>query len=299
MSARAWFRAARPLAHANIAPPILLGVAFAHAMGFALDPVRLAFALAFGVLDHLFIVFANDYADRDADELHETPTAFSGGSRVIQDGLLTPGQLRRAAWISAAGLLVLSGAAALVLEAPFLPALAVAALVLLHAYSFPPLRLSYRGFGEVLQGVGVGIVLPLVGWTCMTSQLADVPVEALAPLFLLAFASNIITSLPDVHADRAANKLSWPVRRGERTARRDALVLTAIGVLIATQVGPPLEVEWQVLVAAAPMLSLLIALRWINRADAEKRDECLRFVTLAAGAATLLHLGWAGALLFA
>ncbi|MFK7990928.1 MAG: prenyltransferase [Sandaracinaceae bacterium] len=299
MTARAWFRAARPLAHANIAPPILLGVAFAHAMGFALDPVRLAVAFAFGVFDHLFIVFANDYADREADAHHDAPTLFSGGSRVIQDGLLTPAQLKRAAWVSAAGVMAVSTVGAVVIEAPFLPALGAAALVLLHAYSFAPLSLSYRGFGEVLQGLGVGVVLPLVGWASMTSRVADAPFEALAPLFLIAFASNILTALPDVEADRAAGKLSWPVRRGERTARRDALVLTGIGVLLATQVGPPLTVEWRVLMAAAPLLSLFIALRWINRADAAQRDACLRFVTLVAGAATLLHLGWAGALMFA
>ena len=69
MRISAWLQAARPLAHANIAPPILLGQALAFAAGSPFDPAMAAIAHSFGVLDHLYIVFANDYADREGDAL--------------------------------------------------------------------------------------------------------------------------------------------------------------------------------------------------------------------------------------
>lgn len=294
--AGAWIRAARPLAHANIAPPLLLGQALAVAAGAPFEPRLAVVAFGFGVLDHLFIVFANDYADRDADALGGPPTIFSGGSRVIQRGLLSAGQLRAAALVAGGALLSFSCVAGLALDRPWLPALAIAALVLLFAYSFPPLRLSYRGLGELAQGAGVGLVLPLVGYYVQTGDLAGAPWAAFAPLVLLAFVSNIITALPDVAGDRAAGKRSWPVRRGEARARRDVLVLLGLGVLFVGRVGPSLSPGWLAAVLVPPALCVLAASRELFRADAASRGACLRFVALTAGAITILQLIWSLAL---
>lgn len=297
MSLTAWWKAARPLAHANIAPPIALGVALASAQGGRVGAAALAVAFAFGVFDHLFIVFANDYADRDADAEGEG-TLISGGSRVLQEGLIEPTALRAAALAAAAALIVTSVAGAVWLERPFLPAFAAVALVLLHAYSYPPLRLSYRGFGELLQALGVGVVLPLVGWYCVIGRLDRAPLDVLAPLFVLGFASNILTALPDLSADRAAKKRTWPVRRGVATAGRDAVVLCAVALLIAAQVGPPLSRPWMVVAFAPPLTGLLAALVLLRGADDAGPKRRLHFVLTLAAAGTCLQLGWAVALVF-
>ncbi len=296
MSTRAWLRAARPLAHANIAPPILLGQALAVAEGRALDLGMLALAQGFGVLDHLAIVFSNDVADRDGDALHPAPTPFSGGSRVLQQGLLTVRQLTRAAWAMAALLVLLSAVGALVWDRPWLPIFALAALGLLAAYSLPPLRLSHRGYGEICQGLGVGLVLPLLGYYAQTGSLEAAPWPVFAPLVLMGFVSNILTALPDTPADRAARKDTWPVRRGEAPARRDALVLLGVSLLLGANLSPPLPTTWLAAAFVPPGMLAVGALRDVKRADAERRDACLRFVFLAAGAITVAQLGWALAL---
>ncbi len=293
MSARSWLRAARPLAHANIAPPLILGQAFAWALGHGFEPLMAVVAHAFGVCDHLFIVFTNDVADRDADALNTSPTPFSGGSRVLQEGALRPRQLAIAALVAAATLVLGSVAAGIALDRPWLPLFALAAIALLAAYSLPPLRLSYRGYGELLQGLGVGLVLPLLGFYAQAGTL-DAPWPAFAPLVLFAFVSNILTALPDAPADRLAKKASWPVRRGEPAARRDALILSGVGLLLASQLGPPLGASWTVVVP--PSLLLIGALRYAKTADATNRAGCLRFVILTAGGLTMAHLAWALAL---
>jgi 1,4-dihydroxy-2-naphthoate octaprenyltransferase len=288
MSVRAWIRAARPLAHANIAPPLLLGQALAVAQGAALDWLSFALAHGFGVLDHLVIVFTNDVADREGDALHSAPTIFSGGSRVLQEKLLRPAQLVGAALAAAAALVALSGVGVW-LGRPLLPLFAVAALGLLAAYSLPPLRLSYRGHGEILQGLGVGLVLPLLGFYLQAGSLAEAPWALFAPLVVFGFASNILTALPDVEADRAAEKRSWPVRRGEAKARRDAIVLLLVGLVLARQLAPPLPAWWLVL----PLLFVALAL--VALRDGSPRGR-VRFVALAAASATALQLGLAVAL---
>lgn len=296
MSARAWLRAARPLAHANIAPPLILGQALAFALGHGFDPAMAVIAHGFGVLDHLFIVFANDVADRTADALNAAPTPFSGGSRVLQERLLRPEQLALAALLAALSLAVLAVLAALALDRPWLPLFALAAIVLLVAYSFPPLRLSYRGHGELLQGLGVGLVLPLLGFYLQSGRIDLTPWPVFVPLVLFGVAGNVLTALPDAPADRLAAKASWPVRRGEARARRDALVFIAAGLALATGLGPSLSPLARAAVLATPVLLVLAALRSRGGADAVNRAACLRFVVLAAGAVTTLQLGWSIAL---
>ena len=105
---RHWVQAARPLAQANLAAPLLLGQAFAYYATGRFDfRVLLALAL-WGVLDQLFIVFANDVADREHDEGGEAKTLFSGGSGVLPEGKLTASALLRGAFAAYALLGVLS-----------------------------------------------------------------------------------------------------------------------------------------------------------------------------------------------
>ncbi len=295
MSARAWLRAARPLAHANIAPPLVLGQALAYALGHGFDPIFAVFAHGFGVLDHLFIVFANDVADREADAQNDAPTPFSGGSRVLQEGLLSPRQLATGAALAGAGLLALS-TAAMAFGRPLTPVFALAAIALLAAYSLPPLRLAYRGSGEILQGLGVGLVLPLLGFYLQSGHLAAAPWPVFAPLVVLGFASNILTALPDTKGDRAAGKRTWPVRRTEARARRDALVLLAAGLALVALLTPPLSPLALLSTLIAPIALAAAALLHLRRADSARRAACLRFVLLAAGAIGALHASWSVAL---
>jgi len=289
-----WLRAARPLAHANIAPPLVLGQALAFATTGAFSWPAAVLVQAFGVLDHLFIVFANDYADRETDADNDTHTLYSGGSRVLVEGRIAPISLRRAALAMAGGLVALSlGWSA---ERPWLVVFALAALVLLWAYSYPPARLSYRGGGEVLQGLGLGVVLPLVGFYGQAGTVASFPWSVLVPLWLLGVAGNIVTALPDEPSDRRADKLSWPVLRGLAAARRHAMALISLGAGLTFFVGPPMSLGARVVVAGLPQVALAASLLVAGRAEPARRGAMMLFVTLLGGAISLVWVGWAVAL---
>ncbi|MGB1014058.1 MAG: prenyltransferase, partial [Nannocystaceae bacterium] len=62
----AWLQAMRPLAQVNLAVPLLLGQAMAFAWRGVFSFPMMGWTLALSVSWHLLIVFANDYADRDA-----------------------------------------------------------------------------------------------------------------------------------------------------------------------------------------------------------------------------------------
>jgi 1,4-dihydroxy-2-naphthoate octaprenyltransferase len=288
----AWVQAARPLAAANVTVPLILGQALAYGAHGRFSWGLFGTIGLLGVLDQLFIVFANDFADRDADALNPSPTVVSGGSRVIQEGKLPAQALRKAAWLMLGAMMLLAVVVAVTHARWWLPLLVLGGAVLLWAYSFPPLRLSYRGYGELLQGLGIGVVLPLIGFYVQAGTFAAMPWLGLLPCFLLGHVGNLLTALPDYAGDRAAQKRTYPVRFGQFVARRHALELLAIAVGFGWLVVPSLPWWGVALVIAVPMIPILAAARLLGSADAGNRGECLRFVLLGTGAANLAMLAW-------
>jgi len=292
----AWIQAARPLAHANIAVPLLVGEVLGWAATGVCDLRLVALTHLAAVLDQLFIVFANDVADEAADRDNDEPTPFSGGSRVLVDGTISSDALRRASLLAAAAVLALAGVMALGMARPLLFPLWVMGIALLWAYSYPPLRLSYRGYGEVAQGLGLGVVLPLIGFYTVAGSLDGLTWQALVPLFVLGFAGNINTALPDARPDASADKRSWPVRFGLDRARKHTLQLLALATFMTpfVLVGHPQSTWFSVEVGPAIVLAVA-ALTWRD-ANADDRKSCVRFVFLSGLALNLLMLGWCTAL---
>jgi 1,4-dihydroxy-2-naphthoate octaprenyltransferase len=110
--------------------------------------------------------------------------------------------------------------------------LAAFGLALLWAYSFPPLRLSYRGGGEWLQALGLGAVLPVLGYWAQAGTLAGWPLVLLPPLLAVNVAVAMATALPDEAGDRLAAKRTVVVAHGAPRASGRIL-----GALLAGLVG--------------------------------------------------------------
>ena len=213
MSAAAWLRAARLPAQSNIAVPLCLGLALANAQGSRPSLGTIALVLAFGLFDQLYIVFANDAADHETDAKNQTFTPFSGGSRVTARGELSPAQLLRAAKTSAALAVLVSLALCASTASAWPLLLSCIGLGLLYAYSFGP-RLSYKGFGEVLQVAGTGCVLPLYGFVAAKGTLAGFPVSVWCCVLPLRLACALATALPDEPSDRSSDKRTLVVLLG-------------------------------------------------------------------------------------
>ena len=278
-----WLQASRPLAQVNIAVPLILGQVAAWHITRTFDWRWFLAAFLWGIVNHLFVIYANDYADREADTPNRT--LISGGSGVIPEGKLSPAQLRRAA-IASAFLLIAWSSVLAMFGRIWTPVYAVIALALLWLYSFRPARLSYRGGGEVLQALGLGVGLPSLGYY-LQSEVVLAPIWITLPATLLGFCGNILTALPDLENDRNADKRTWPVRYGMTHARRAAsagIAFAAFGVFLWT---PLLPMETRALVGIAPLVPLLIGAR---------AKEPLRAASWASGALQLLLVAWIAAM---
>jgi 1,4-dihydroxy-2-naphthoate octaprenyltransferase len=251
---RTWIQAARPLAHIHIATPLLLGQAAAWHVTGRFDWRWLAAGLGWGVLDHLFVVFANDFADQEGDSRRRT--LLSGGSGVIPENKLTSREVARAGQAMAISLLVYSCALAF-LGRTWTPLYALVALLLMWLYSFRPVRLSYRGGGELLQGIGVGIGLPSLGYYLQGAGVLA-PGWVIGPTTLLGICSNVLTSLPDLEDDASANKRTWAVRHGISSARRFASTGIAFAAFAVFLWTPSVSMPARAAVAIVPLIPLLI-----------------------------------------
>jgi 1,4-dihydroxy-2-naphthoate octaprenyltransferase len=287
---RAWLQAARPLAFGNIALPLVFGAALAtSATGRELHFGGLVWALVWGLLDQLSIVFWNDLADEALDRRQDEGTWVSGGSRVLAEGKLEPPQLRRAAWVASISLCGWSLLGSWSQGAWLLPSCALAALGLLWAYSFSPLRLSYRDGGAVLQALGMGLILPMVGWQLQGGSLGDLlsatvgPAPALVwflPGFAMAWVGNWLTAIPDLQSDANGGKQTRPVRVGATRCAIEAMGLLA---LIAAGTGALLR-EWEL----APRLLIGLALCLVLANRLRRDGPSLRFVVAMLAGTTYL-----------
>ena len=169
-------------------------------------------------------------ADPGVAPEHRTP--FSGGKRVLVDGLLTRGQtIGIAAVAYLLGIAI--GLVIVMYREPMVLWLGMIGVGAAYFYNAAPLRLAYRGLGELTVAFCYG---PLICCGMYLVQQGTVTPQVVAlslPLGLLIGAFLWINEFPDVHADQKANKKTLVVRMGPRQASRVfALILVTAGILL-------------------------------------------------------------------
>ena len=190
-----------------------------------------------------------------AVEAHDR-SPFSGGKRVIVDGLLST----RGTWIVAAVCYVLGSLAGLALtgwRGSQVLLLGTAGVALAYFYHAPPLRLAYRGFGELAVGVAYG---PLICAGTFLVQRGEIPgwVAALSlPLGILVAAFLWVNEFPDYAADRSAGKRTLVVRLGRARAARAyaALVTVAYAATLLLPLAGVPRGAWLGLLGIAPSIA--------------------------------------------
>jgi 1,4-dihydroxy-2-naphthoate polyprenyltransferase len=155
----------------------------------------------------------------DLAVLPEDRTDFSGGKRVLVDELLT----RRQTWaiaaaFSAGGLCL--GALIVFGREPTVFWLGTAALILGWSYHGPPLRLAYRGLGELDVVLIYGPAIAMATYAMLTGTYSLEVVWASMPLGLFIAAFLWVNEFPDYQADLGAGKRNLVVRLGKFRASR-------------------------------------------------------------------------------
>lgn len=166
----------------------------------------------------------------------EDRSPFSGGKRVLVDGLLSRDEtIAVAAGGYALGAAVFQALCRYGPPGVFEVGLAGAALS--YFYHAPPLKLAYRGWGEAAVALAYG---PLISGGVYLVQRGVLPARILAlgvPLGLMIGAFLWVNEFPDHDADRRAGKRTWVVRLG-RPAAAGAFVGIVAASLAAVAVLP-------------------------------------------------------------
>ena len=298
---RSFVRAARPLAHGMIALPLLWGQVVALLVSGRFEWSAFVAIHLFGVFCQIYILYLNDYADEAVDR-KTSGTWLSGGSRVIPEGGLSGAQLFQAAFVALAGIVLLSLFCAAYLDRPWMLPLCALAAVAGWTYSLAPLKSSYRGTGEIHQALSCGVLLPLIAFYLQYGSLAPFPWPLLIPVYVIFYAGNLVTALPDVDADRRGGKLSFPVRHGEpRTVRLIGFLL-----LLAYLSAIALSRDWvspfcMVVLVSGPALVLLALVAPTIRDPTRVTESMagrLRFASITTASQAWMLTAWTCVLLW-
>ncbi|MBC61546.1 MAG: 1,4-dihydroxy-2-naphthoate prenyltransferase [Zetaproteobacteria bacterium] len=201
-----WLQASRLPAIFFIALPLALGFLSEPIENLHFSSLYLFVLVLYAFFLEFFIVFANDYADEKTDALNQSWTKFSGGSRVLAEKLLSKKELKKASFLMGTCVFLCSIFFAIHQGKLSLFFLGQSGIFILWAYSYPPLKLSYRGGGEILQVLGLSWVLPIYS-RLISGKIIDQ--NFIFFLFLLSFshfACAISTALPDETSDRISEK---------------------------------------------------------------------------------------------
>ena len=240
------------------AVPVLLGIAVA-ARGGAFNPWTALLTVIGAAFAHLAINVSNDIFDTlsGADEANVTPTPFSGGSRILLYDLLT---LRQLVALDAT---LFAGAAAIGLVLVWatgsatLLAIGLAGIGLGLAYTAPPLKLVYRGLGEIAVALGFGPIMLLGAYVVQTGSLSWEAAIASVPVAILVALILYVNEIPDRTGDAAAGKRTLPVRLSARVVTGIYLGAAALAfAVVAAGVGIGL------LPVAALLALLPVPLAW-------------------------------------
>jgi 1,4-dihydroxy-2-naphthoate octaprenyltransferase len=252
-----FLRATRlPFLSATIVP-VLLGIAVAAANG-VFDLLSAVLTVIGASFVQLGLNVANDVFDtmQGADDANVTPTQFSGGSRVIQYGLVSLRQMASIATLfylgaGAVGLLLLAlrGSTALLV-------IGVVGFIVSIAYTAAPLKLVYRGLGEIAVAVGFGPLMVLGAYVVQTrGQLAWEPVLVSIPIALLVALILYVNEIPDRRGDARAGKRTLPVRfsRGAVVRGYDVAAVLAYASVVAGVMAGVLPVTTLLILLTIPL----------------------------------------------
>lgn len=247
--------------------PAFLSIAFAGCLlGFA-TALESAFSWPLALLT-LFLAVAtqagvnvfNDYYDHlngtdavNVDRLFP----FTGGSRFIQNGVMSPRQMLAYALLLFAS--VIAGGLWLIATRGFdLFWIGLAGLLIGWAYSAPPLKLNSRGLGEICVAAGFLFIVAGADFV-QRGTLSMSPWLIGLPYALLVTNVLYVNQFPDRAADMRAGKRHWVARLEPAVAARGYWLILAMAIL---------ALVWLVANARLPALGLISLLAAVPAAIA-------------------------------
>lgn len=214
--------------------PIVLGTSIAWYNTGKVDWFFFFLTLISGIFLHIGCNVVNDYYDHlsSNDDINlEFIRPFTGGSRMIQLGLLTPLE------VLSGGLLFFAIGSGigiyLAIEKGWeILGLGLIGVVSSFFYTAPPLYFASRGIGEFLVGLNFGTLMTLGAYFVQTQKFSIEALLASIPPALLIAGVLYINEFPDYNADKAVGKRTIVVRLGREKAVIPYIFIMLLGYIV-------------------------------------------------------------------
>lgn len=275
----AWWKLSRvPFLSVGVFP-LILGFVLAWRLGYR-GPLGL-YLLATGtvILIMWMTYYLGEWNDLEGDRINRGFNRFSGGSRILAEGVLP-------AWISLVlgyGCLTGGSLAGLYLylryeTGPWTLILGGIGIFSGFFYSGRPFRWAYRGIGEILIGFCYGWLPIATGFYLFAGFFSPQIVLLSIPVGLSIFNVILINEFPDEEADRSIGKRNLVVRFGKERMIDLYMGLSILtGLFFIKIVMMSKESLWLLMLSAIPIFLILwnLLMAWQEAYRKAKRLEFL------------------------
>ncbi len=213
--------------------PFLIGTAMAWSWYGKFSFIDFILTLIGVIALHAGANTSNDYFDwlNGTDRINKTfAFPFTGGSRMIPEGLIKPEEMKMIFLVSYA-IALIAGIILFLRHGVFVLVLGVIGLLSGYFYTATPLFLAGKGIGEFLIGLNFGVLITLGSFYVQTEIISWKPVIASLPVSLLVTLILWINQFQDSEADEKAGKRHLVVRLGLKKASQVYSVLLYLSYL--------------------------------------------------------------------
>lgn len=219
---RSWIAVARVPFLVVAALPFVFGSALGARASGRCDLVNALLGAAGLMLLHAGANMLNEYYDHKSgvDTAGPKRSPFSGGSRIIQRGFIEPKAVFAGALAAIAASAAFGVAVAVRSNFAIIMGLGLAGALIGYLYTAPPVKLSYRGLGELAVFLAFGPLLVLGGFVSQTGRtdwgaaLCGVPIGLATAMILF------VNEFPDIEPDASRGKRTLVVKLGAERATR-------------------------------------------------------------------------------
>lgn len=252
-----WFYALKPASWPKLFVPALFGQVLGASSAHPFDVPALGWGLAFTVFGLGFIVLLNDWGDRDVDAIKRKMFPHGCSPKTIPDGILGARVVGAAGLLLGGATLAVAAGAEWALHRPAALEAGLSCMLIFAAYTLPPIRLNYRGGGELLEMLGVGAALPLYNAYLQGGAIGPWVWPWIAGFSVLSLAGGVASGLSDEESDRVGGKRTVASVYGNVAARRlsEACVLLGAGIWVAGSLWRP---DWVPVWAAVPAAAVVV-----------------------------------------
>ena len=209
-----------------------IGALLALLSGASFSLSRFLFGYAIFFTAQLSLSYSNNYYDVEVDR-YSQQTAISGGSSVLlRRPDLKPFTIQFALLLVVLSL-ILAVSFAVIYDYPWwFVAFVAGGNALGWSYTAPPLRLAYRGWGEMATALTYAFLMPGIGFLTFMSRFTWPFVLVAAPLLLYGLEFILSVELPDYASDRRAAKRTFVARWGEHASLTVILLALLAGTAV-------------------------------------------------------------------